>query len=63
MKALLMKIEQAYDTASQYVDYSRFDVYEITRKIVDLIEQNNGKKLEVKRSFTLLQGDKKDGQA
>lgn len=57
-----MKIEVTYDTASKYVNYTRFNVYEITRKIVDLIEENQGRNLKVKRSFTLHKGEK-GGQA
>jgi len=56
MSALLMKIETSYFSALEFVDLDKHDEYMIARKLIDMIEENNGKKLETKKTFTLLKG-------
>jgi len=58
MKALLMKIETSYFSALEYVDLTKHNEYNIARKLIDMIEENNGKKLETKKKFTLMDGGK-----
>lgn len=57
-KALLMKVETVYNTASLYKDYSRHSQYELMKAIINMIEENQGKKLEAKKTFTLIKGEK-----
>lgn len=54
--ALLTKIKISYLSALDYVDLTKYDEYTITRKLIEMIESSNGKKLEIKKTFTLLKG-------
>jgi len=56
LNALLMKIQTTFDTSSKINDYSKRDVYFMTRTFIDFIEEANKKQIKVKRNFELIQG-------
>lgn len=57
LKALLMKIETMYDTAQLYTNLQPYNVYKITRHLIDMIEDNNQKVMVEKGKLHLVKPD------